>query len=270
MKKIYKVKILICGVIFMLFNTGYLCFGQSNSVDEENKKVTATILHLDSLFWKTYNECTTENSGQFIADDVKFYHDKGGITDGKDALVTSIKNNICGNPNQHIKREAKEKTEKVYPLRNGDSIYGAIISGEHYFYITENNKPEKREGLAKFTQLWLLKNNEWKMSVILSYDHGPAPYINTKQEIKLSNSELKEFEGNYKNPKFGTFNYKIQGSNLLMDGSGFHSILYPESKTMFFVKERDLEFEFIKNDKNQFYKIVVHENGAVVVELSRF
>jgi hypothetical protein len=155
-------------------------------------------------------------------------------------------------------------------LRNGDAVYGAIISGEHYFYVTENNKPEKREGLAKFTQLWLLKNNEWKMAVILSYDHGPAPYMNTKQEIKLSETELKQFEGNYKNPKFGTFNYKIEGSNLLMDGSGFHSILYPKSKNVFFVKDRDLEFEFIKNEKNQVFKIIVHENGAVVDELLRY
>jgi hypothetical protein len=270
MKKISKIKILICALMLSLFTSNYPCFGQSNTVDIENQKLTATILRLDSLFWKTYNECNTENSGQFITDDVKFYHDKGGITDGKNALVASIKNNICGNQNQRIRREAVDGTVKVYPLRNGDSIYGAIISGEHYFYVAENNKPEKREGLAKFTQLWLLKNNEWKMSVILSYDHGPAPYISTKQQIKLSEAELKQFEGNYQNPKFGSFNYKIEGSNLLMDGSGFHSILYPGSKNMFFVKERDLEFEFIKNEKNQVFKIIVHENGAVVDELLRF
>lgn len=270
MKKIFKANLFIYGMMFVLISLNYSGFAQSNTVDVENQKLTATILHLDSLFWKTYNECTTENSGQFLTDDVKFYHDKGGITDGEIALVASIKNNICGNQNQRIRREAVEGTVKVYPLRNGDSIYGAIISGEHYFYVTEKNKPEKREGLAKFTQLWLLKNSEWKMSVILSYDHGPAPYSNKKQEIKLSESELKAFEGNYKNPKFGTFNYKIEGSNLLMDGSGFHSILYPESKNMFFVKERDLEFEFIKNEKNQAFKIIVHENGSVVDELLRF
>jgi hypothetical protein len=270
MKKTSKIKAFICGIMLVLFTSIYPCFGQSNGVDIENQKLTATILHLDSLFWKTYNECHTENSGQFLTDDVKFYHDKGGITDGKNALVASIKNNICGNQNQHIRREAVDGTVKVYPMRNGDSIYGAIISGEHYFYVTENNKPEKREGLAKFTQLWLLQNNEWKMSVILSYDHVAAPYINTKQEIKLSETELKQFEGNYKNPKFGTFNYKIEGSNLLMDGSGFHSILYPESKNMFFVKDRDLEFEFIKNEKNQVFKIIVHENGAVMDELLKF
>ena len=269
MKKI-RMRVVIVLTMSMLFNViGYSVFAQPDAVKTENQKLTATILHLDSLFWKTYNECNTENSGQYLTDDVKFYHDKGGITNGKIALVASIKNNICGNQNQHIRREAVDGTVKVYPLRNGDSIYGAIITGEHYFYVTENNKPERRDGLAKFTQVWLLKNNEWRMSDILSYDHGPAPYINKKQEIKLSESELKRFEGNYKNPKFGTFNYKIEGSNLLMDGSGFHSIIYPESKTMFFVKDRDLEFEFVENEQHMVYKITVHENGAVVDSLLR-
>ncbi|MEP7322131.1 MAG: nuclear transport factor 2 family protein [Saprospiraceae bacterium] len=270
MKRIFIARLLPGLILYMVTSLYYPVSSQSNAADLKNQKLTATILNLDSLFWQTYNECTTEKTGQFLMDDVKFYHDKGGITNGKNNLVASIKNNICGNPNQHIRREAVNGTVNVYPLKNGDSIYGAIISGEHYFYVTANNKPEKREGLAKFTQLWLLQNNEWKMSFILSYDHGPAPYINSKQEIKLSEIELKEFEGNYKNPKFGTFNYKLQGSNLVMDGSGLHAILYPESKTMFFMKERDLEFEFIKDEKNKIFKIVVHENGGVVDELIRF
>jgi hypothetical protein len=155
-------------------------------------------------------------------------------------------------------------------MRNGDSVYGAIISGDHYFYVTENNQPEKRTGLARFTHLWLLQNNEWKMSIVLSYDHGPAPYVNRKTEITLPEVELKSFEGNYKNPKFGSFNFKVEGSNLLMEGSGMHSLLYAETKNTFFVKERDLEFEFVNNEKNKHYKIVVHENGAVVDELLRY
>jgi hypothetical protein len=225
---------------------------------------------LDSLFWKTYNTCDTAHNGLYLSDDVKFYHDKGGITDGKNALVRSIKNNICGNPNLRVRREAVDGSVQVYPMRNGDSIYGAIISGDHYFYVTEMNQPEKRSGLAKFTHLWLLKNNEWKMSVVLSYDHGPAPYVNKKQEIQLSPAELKPFEGNYKSPKFGSFNYKIERSNLLMDGSGVHSLLYAESKNKFFVKDRDLEFEFMTSEKNKVYKIIVIENGTVVDELLRY
>jgi len=265
-----RYKVVVGITMLMLLISSNPGFSQSGSGDNDDQKLVATIIRLDSLFWQTYNECKTENSGLYLADDVKFYHDKGGITSGKTDLVASIKNNICGNQNQQIRREAVPGTVKVYPMKKGDSIYGAIISGEHYFYVTESNKPEKREGLARFTQLWLLENKEWKMSVILSYDHGPAPYVSNKQAIKLSEKELNEFEGNYQNPKFGKFNYKVEGSNLLMDGSGFHSILYPESKTMFFATDRDLEFEFVKNEKAKFFKIVVHENGAVVDELLRY
>lgn len=251
-----------------LFNVvNYSASAQSDQVSIENKKVIATILHLDSLFWKSYNDCKPDDSGQFLTDDVKFYHDKGGITNGKTALVASIRDNLCGTQNPHLRREAVAGTVKVFPLRNGNAIYGAIISGEHVFYVTENNKPERKDGLAKFTQVWLLKNNEWKMSDILSYDHGPA---NKKQEIVLSQDELKEFEGSYKNAKFGTFNYKIQDSKLLVSGAGFSAVLYPKSKTRFFIRERDLEFEFVRNEKNQIFKILVYEKGVVVDELLKF
>ena len=49
----------------MLGSLSYV-FGQIRLADVENQKLTATILHLDSLFWNTYNECNTENSGQFL------------------------------------------------------------------------------------------------------------------------------------------------------------------------------------------------------------
>jgi hypothetical protein len=270
MKKIFNPAVWIFVTTAILSGLHSPVLGQSNAIDAENKRVTQTILHLDSLFWKTYNTCDIAHNGLYFTDDIRFYHDKGGITNGKTALVNSIKNNICGNPNQRVRREAVEGTVMVYPMRNGDSVYGAVISGDHYFYISENNQPEKRTGLAKFTHLWLLQNNEWKMSVVLSYDHGPAPYTNKKQEITLPEEELKAFEGNYKNPKFGSFNYRIEGSNLLMDGQGVHSLLYAESKNKFFAKERDLEFEFIRNEKNQPYKIIVYENGAAVDELLRY
>ncbi|MGB4400984.1 MAG: hypothetical protein WBJ10_16550 [Daejeonella sp.] len=66
------------------------------------------------------------------------------------------------------------KTFNLKPLRNGNEIYGTIISGEHVFYLTQNGKHEMKDGLARFTQVWLLKDGTWKMTDILSYDHGPA------------------------------------------------------------------------------------------------
>ena len=110
----------------------------------------------------------------FFTNDVEFYHDKGGITNGLENLAMSMKKNLCSNENFRLRREAVAGTVKVFSLQQSNSIYGAIISGSHVFYINEKGKKERLDGLAKFTHVWLLKDNVWKMSRILSYDHGPA------------------------------------------------------------------------------------------------
>lgn len=157
---------LFAALTIMLTANVFAQTGQSN--------LTATILHLDSAFWNAYNNCDTARFKNFFTDDVEFYHDKGGITVGAKALVESLKKNICSNANYHLRREAVAGTVNVFPFNNGKEIYGAIITGEHLFYITQNGKPEFPDGDANFTDLWLLKNHEWKMARILSYNHHAA------------------------------------------------------------------------------------------------
>ncbi len=161
-----KISILI---LFMLSLFSIQSFAQANE-----QEITKTIITRDSLFWNAYNTCDIESLPQFITDDVEFYHDKGGITFGQKNLVNSIANNICGNKNYKVRREAVANTIKVYLLKKGNDVYGAIINGDHYFYENIPGKTEKRVGLAKFTDLWILQNNTWQMSRILSYSHGPA------------------------------------------------------------------------------------------------
>jgi hypothetical protein len=71
---------------------------------------------------------------------------------------------------------------KVFSLRNGTEIYGAIISGDHLFYVTEPGKGEDLEGRATFTHLWLIKNGVAKMSRVLSFNHHPALQQNKSGE----------------------------------------------------------------------------------------
>jgi len=134
------------------------------------KKLTATILHLDSLFWQAYNTCNVDKMSTFFTDDIEFYHDKGGLTSGKTIFIESVRNGLCGNSNSFLRREERKGSVEVFPMNN----YGAIISGEHYFYVNQKGKAEFLDGLAKFTHVWVLQNNEWKMRRVLSYDHGPA------------------------------------------------------------------------------------------------
>ena len=156
--------------IFLLL----LIFSGVAQAQNTEEKVSQIIFQKDSLFWESYNRCDTINYNQFFSDDVEFYHDKGGITQGVESMAMSIKKNLCSNSDFRIRREAVTGTVKFFPMQNKGAIYGAILSGEHLFYILEKGKEARLDGKARFTHLWLLKDNSWKMSRILSYDHGPA------------------------------------------------------------------------------------------------
>jgi len=230
------------------------------SAQTEQENVTATILHLDSAFWKAYNTCDTAQFKNFVTDNVEFYHDKGGITLGAKALIESLDKNICGNVNSRIRREAIAGTVKVFPMHNGDQLYGAIISGEHAFYMTEKGKPEFQSGAASFTQLWQLENGVWKMTRILSYNHHAPEYINTRKEIELPARQLDQLTGTYKSSHFGAMTLVRENKVLVLKADNNSFTLYPLSGTSFFSKERDLVFEFVKDAAGNPVKIMKQKN----------
>jgi hypothetical protein len=141
------------------------------------EKLSETILYNDSLFWTAYNTCDVESAEKFFTNDMEFYHDKGGITLGLNSFMDAFKKNLCAEDGKfRLRRDAIPNTLKVYPLQQADSIYGAILSGDHVFYVIEQGKDPRLDGQAKFTHLWLLQDGVWRMARILSYDHGPATY----------------------------------------------------------------------------------------------
>ena len=136
--------------------------------------VSAAVLQRDGAFWKAYNACDVPAMAGFFTEDVEFYHDRGGVTLGHPSMVSTLRQSLCGNPDSRLRREAVDGTVKVFPLKKDDVVYGAILSGEHVFYVRQKGKPEFLDGRAKFMDLWTLKDGVWKMSRVLSYDHGPA------------------------------------------------------------------------------------------------
>jgi hypothetical protein len=54
-------------------------------------------------------------------------------------------------------------------------------------------------------------------------------------------------------------------SLILSVGDGRY-VLYPEKDDTFFVKDRDLTFEFKKNEKNKVAKLIIWEHGKVAEE----
>ena len=227
--------------------------------------LSATIQHEDAVFWDAYNRCDVQTMSQFFWPDVEFYHDKGGPTIGLGPLTETFQKNLCANPNFRLRREALPGTIKFYPLEKNGVTYGAILSGEHYFYISDSGKPEYRDGWAKFFHLWLLKDGTWKMARIVSYDHQAAPRENTRKEVTLPSATLEQYVGNYVAPKTGELNVARNNNLLVLKIGEKQYRLHPESESIFFTTDRDLTFDFVK-DGAKVSKIVVREHGAIVEE----
>lgn len=152
-------------LILLSFLSPFL-FSQVKTTDELYK----TAKKLDSLIFDVgFNKCDLSHYDSIISNDLEFYHDKGGITSGKEAFTASIKNNICGGPNK-VRRELVPNSMKVYPLYNNKVLYAFIQEGEHDFAELTNGK-WKKGSRAKFTILWILEDKDWKMKRVLSFDH---------------------------------------------------------------------------------------------------
>lgn len=253
-------------LILALCLTGSLITARAQETDAE---LTSVILHRDSLFWQAFNSCDSTAMVPFLAEDMEFYHDHGGLQKGRVTFLGVTKHNLCSNPSVFsMRREVVEGSTKVFPLRNGNVMYGAIFSGEHVFYVRENGQAERLDGLAKFTTVWLLQDGQWKMARLLSYDHGPAPYINKRKAITVSNATLHTYAGKYTGKMTGTVEVRADSGRLALVTNNGNMTLYPETNNRFFSKERDLTFEFSKEGSSPM-KLTVREHGDVAEELIR-
>jgi hypothetical protein len=126
-----------------------------------------TVASLDSRLFGAFNTCNLEQFASFFADDVEFYHDKGGVTRGRSALVESIKNNICGK----TRRDLIPGTLEVHPMDG----FGALQIGAHRFCDTKRTACDAASGgVGKFIHLWQHKDGAWKITRVISYDHASA------------------------------------------------------------------------------------------------
>lgn len=125
------------------------------------------------LFESGFNGCNLDALDELVADDLEFFHDEGGITQGKAAFVESIRNNIC-NAGYHATRELSPGTMEVFPLKNNGKIYGVLQRGQHAFFAQEGDKPIRKTATAYFSHVWLMEGDGWKLARVLSYGHLPA------------------------------------------------------------------------------------------------
>lgn len=131
--------------------------------DELFRRVTA----LDSALFDAYNTCDLEKFGSFFTEDVEFYHDKGGVTRGRQALVDAVRQNICGK----TRRDLIPGTLEVHPMDN----YGALQIGAHRFCdVHAKHCDGTSGGVGRFIHLWQNADGAWRITRVISYDHAPA------------------------------------------------------------------------------------------------
>lgn len=126
------------------------------------------------MFERSYNQLDTSILEELATDDIEFYHDQGGATYTKADFINGMKG--LGNLSYKARRELIPATTEVFPMYKNGELYAALLKGEHAFYAKEpNDKPEYLTSTAKYTILWILVEDNWKMSRIYSYDHQ-APH----------------------------------------------------------------------------------------------
>jgi ketosteroid isomerase-like protein len=116
------------------------------------------IVKMDSIYFAAYNTCDIKTQASIYADDIEFFHDKGGLLTDKKELLKSLKENICNK----VTRTLIKGSIEVYPIKD----YGAIKIGYHTFY--NKLEPKAESTPSKFIVVWKKENNNWKMTKVIS------------------------------------------------------------------------------------------------------
>lgn len=140
------------------------------------KALTEAIAARDAEFFALFfTGCEPARLRTMLAPDVEFYHDKGGfIFRDADAMVADYAKNCAARAKPDAWRSRRllvPATLHIHPIPG----HGAIEDGEHYFYERKGEGPEKRVGYGRFTIVWVLSPDGWRLSRALSFDHRAAP-----------------------------------------------------------------------------------------------
>ena len=156
----------LCGFLFA-FSASPALVASASPAPPAQDELIREISTLDTTVFDAFNHCAEpgrldEHAGYFAAD-VEFYHDTGGVTWTRDAMIANTRKYVCGN----FTRELLPGTLKVYPVKD----FGAISQGVHRFCQVQSGKCE---GLADFVIVWRKQAGEWRITRVLSYGHRAA------------------------------------------------------------------------------------------------
>ena len=113
---------------------------------------------MDQEYFYAYNNCDLKKQASLYADNIEFFHDKGGLMTSKQDIMDAIERNICGK----VTRQLVKGSIEVYPVKD----YGAVQIGYHKFY--NNQEPDAPSKPSKFITIWQHDSGAWKMSKVIS------------------------------------------------------------------------------------------------------
>lgn len=158
-------------------------FGVRAQIDKSHNLFIELKIQDSIFFERGFNQCDLGYFKSHIAKDLKFYHDESGFQD-KEAFFKNTEKYICGNSEQKPIRKVDSGSLEVFPLYNNGKLYAAIQKGIHHFYLRENAEKTVWTNTAKFTHVWVLNNEMWKLSEVLSYDHQDPNTEDSKNDIE--------------------------------------------------------------------------------------
>ncbi|UOE51240.1 nuclear transport factor 2 family protein [Mucilaginibacter sp. SMC90] len=119
---------------------------------------------MDSVMFNAFNSRNLEVMKTLFTPDVEFYNDGKGVT-GYEATMAGFKGIFENKQAADLRRDLLKETLEVYPMPG----FGAIEMGTHKFTHTENGK--EIVGLMKFVHVWQYKDEQWKVTRVVSVGH---------------------------------------------------------------------------------------------------
>lgn len=242
---IYKVKTVL--LVCVLFSIDFM-----HAQISKDSEMFKTLRGKDSLLFEVgFNQCNLEMMEALVMDDIEFYHDKDGITKSKRKFMNSVRENLCRSGKNVSKRFLDKTSLEVFPLYNGSTLYGAIQNGTHSFGQTK----------ANFSHLWLVEENEWKISRVMSYNHHLEEPVLKTNFVDVPVNELEKYVGIYEfSPEF-VLTVRIKDGRLYGGSQGQEVVINCYQKHKFIDDEQTHDLEFIVDQKGNVASLLMKGSG---------
>ncbi|MEP0393101.1 hypothetical protein [Erythrobacter sp.] len=163
------IKTVLCAVLASC--TTSLDSTHQRAPNGDERELYDIVLQLDAvLFEQGFNQCNMERIKDVTAAEFEFYHDLAGTNGSKASFVDSLDRSVCDN-DYRAHRRLLPHTMVVFPMYNGDRLYGAIQTATHEFYAIHPDGREELTDTARLFTLWIKTENGWRMQRSFSYDH---------------------------------------------------------------------------------------------------